>query len=150
MATTVSKATLKVQIEESIELNGTQRGAKLVHSFKNIAQIDERVMTVPSYDVNVLLLSSSAGAGTYATTAFKYARITNLDDSNYLTITMQSGSAGSKCVSKLLPKNSMLITSTALSGSSAGVSFGAFNDFTAVKASASTGSVDMSLFVATT
>ena len=150
MATTVSKATLKVQIEEKIDLNGVSRGAKQVHSFKNISQIDERVMTVPSYNVNVLLLSSSAGAGTYATTSFKYARLTNLDDTNHLTITMLSGSSGSKYVSKLLPKTSMLVCSTALSGSSAGVTFGAFNDFTAIQASASTGSVDMSMFVATT
>lgn len=150
MATTVSSATLKVQIQESIELNGTDRGSKIVHSFSNIGQIDERILTVPTYDVDVLLLSSSAAAGTYTTNSFKYARLTNLDDENYLTITVLSGSAGSTSVQKLLPKTSMVLCSSAISGSSEGTSFGAFSDFTAIKASANSSSVDMSLFVAAT
>ena len=150
MASTVDSATLKVQIQEDIELNGTKRGAKIVHSFKNITQIDERILTVPTYSVNVLLLSGAAGAGTYETSSFKYARLTNLDDANFLTVTVSSGSAGSKLVQKLGPKTSMILTSPSISGSSAGVTFDAFSNFTAVKASADTASVDMSLFVATT
>ena len=150
MASTVTSATLTVQIQENIELNGTKRGSKITHTFAEIAQIDERIMSVPVYDVNVLLLSSSAGAGTYATSTFKYARLTNLDDENFLTVTVLSGSSGSTCVQKLPPKTSMMLCSSALSGSSAGVAFDAFNDFTAVKASADSASVDMSLFIATT
>ena len=150
MASTVDSATLKVQIQEDITLNGTKRGAKIVHNFKSITQVDERVMTVPTYDVNVLLLSGAAGAGTYETDSFKYARLTNLDDTNFLTVTVLSGSAGSKSVQKLLPKTSMILTSPSLSGSSEGTAFGAFSDFTAVKASADSASIDLSLFVATT
>lgn len=150
MASTVTSATLTVQIQENIELNGTKRGSKITHTFGSIAQIDERIMSVPTYDVDVLLLSSSAGAGTYTTSTFKYARLTNLDDENFLTVTVLSGSSGSKCVQKLLPKTSMMLCSPALSGSSAGVTFGAFSNFTAVKANADSASVDMSLFIATT
>ena len=150
MASTITSATLKVQIEEDIELNGTKRGSKIVHSFTEIGQIDERIMTVPTYDVDVLLLSSSAGAGTYKTSTFKYARLTNLDDENYLTISVLSGSSGSKSVQKLLPKTSMVLCSSAISGSSEGTAFGAFSDLTAVKASANSSSVDLSLFIATT
>ena len=82
MASTVDSATLKVQIKEDITLNGTKRGAQLMHEFKEITQVDERVLTVPTYEVGVLLLSSSAGPGTYESGSFKYARITNLDDKN--------------------------------------------------------------------
>jgi len=151
MATTVTSATLKVQIQENIELNGTTRGSKIIHEIASIAQIDERVMTVPTHDVNVLILSSSAGAGTYSTSTFKYARFTNLDDENYLTITVVSGSDGSAAVQKLPPKSSMIMTSPSISGSSGGLeSSNQFSDFTAVKASANSSSVDMSLFIATT
>ena len=150
MASTVDSATLKVQIKEDITLNGTKRGAQLMHEFKEITQVDERVLTVPTYEVGVLLLSSSAGPGTYESGSFKYARLTNLDDTNYLTVAVVSGSAGSKCVQKLLPKTSMILTSPEMSGSSAGVAFGSFSNFTSVKATANSASVDMSLFVATT
>jgi hypothetical protein len=150
MASTISASTLKVQIVEDIELNGVKRGSRSYHTFTNIKQIDERVMTVPTHEVDVLLLSSSAGAGTYSTSSFKYARLTNLDDTNYVSITMVSGSDGSKSVQKLLPKTSMMITSPALSGSSSGVSFGSFSNMTAVKASANSSAVDLSLFIATT
>jgi hypothetical protein len=150
MASTISTATLQVQILEDIELNGVKRGSRAYHTFANIKQIDERILTVPPYEVDILLLSSSAAAGTYATNSFKYARLTNLDDTNYVSITLLSGSQGSKSVQKLLPKTSMMITDLALSGSSAGVSFGSFNDITAVKASANSANVDLSLFVATT
>ena len=150
MASTISAATLQVQILEDIELNGVKRGSRSYHTFKNIKQIDERVMTIPTYEVDVLLLSSSAAAGTYSTNSFKYARLTNLDDTNYVNVTLLSGSDGSKSVQKLLPKTSMMITDLALSGSCAGVAFGSFSNMTAVKASANSAAVDLSLFVATT
>ncbi len=150
MASTVDSATLKVQIQEDITLNGVKRGDKVVHTFGSIAQIDERVLTVPTYEVDVLLLSGAAAAGTYETSTFKYARLTNLDDSNFLTVSVVSGSAGSKCVQKLPPKASMVLMSPAMSGSSDGTTFGSFSNFTNVKAEASTASIDVSLFVATT
>jgi len=78
MASTIDSATLKVLFQEDITLNGTKRGAKILHTFSSITQVDERILTVPTYDVNVLILSSSAGAGTYETSAFEYARLTNL------------------------------------------------------------------------
>jgi hypothetical protein len=150
MASTIDTATLKVQILEDIELNGVKRGSRSYHTFSNIKQIDERILTVPTYEVDILLLSSSAAAGTYSTNSFRYARLTNLDDTNYVSITLLSGSQGSKSVQKLLPKTSMMLTDLALSGSSSGVSFGSFNDITAVKASANSAAIDLSLFVATT
>ena len=150
MASTIDKATLKVQILEDIELNGVKRGSRQYHTIADIKQVDERILTVPTHEVSVLLLSSSAGAGTYSTSSFKYARLTNLDNENFLSITMLSGSAGSKSVQKLPPKSSMIITSLALSGSSEGVTFGSYSNMTAVKATASNAAVDLSLFVATT
>ena len=150
MASTVDTATLKVQIQEDITLNGVKRGDKIIHTFNSIAQVDERVLTVPTYEVDVLILSGAAAAGTYETDTFKYARLTNLDDTNFLTVSVLSGSSGSKLVQKLLPKTSMVLTSPSVSGSSEGNTFGAFSNFTNVKATADSASIDMSLFVATT
>ena len=150
MATTVSAATLNIFIQEEITLNGVKQGAKVQHTIPQVKQVDERVLTVPTHEVNVLLLSSSAGAGTYATQNFKYARLTNLDDTNFLRVTLLSGSSGSVLTQKLPPKRSMIFTSTSISGSSAGVSFDAFSDFTTVKAKADSSAIDLGIFVATT
>ncbi len=150
MATTIKKATLRVLIQEDIELNGTKKGGKIVHNITSIKQVDERILTIPTYNVNVLLLSSSAGAGTYKTGEFKYARLTNLDNQNFLKITILSGSSGSSCVLKLPAKQSMILTSPSISGSASGASFGAYHNFTAVKASANSSNIDLALFVATT
>ena len=140
MATTVSAATLSVFIQEEITINGVKQGAKVQH---NIAEIAAK-------EPIILLLSSSAGAGTYATQNFKYARLTNLDDTNFLRVTLLSGSSGSVLTQKLPPKRSMIFTSTSISGSSAGVSFDAFSDFTSVKAKADSSAIDLGIFVATT
>ena len=150
MATTVTAATLNVYIQEEITLNGQVQGAKIQHAIPLIKQVDERVLTIPTHQVSVLVLSSSAGAGTYATQNFKYARLSNLDDANFLRVTLLSGSAGSQCELKLPPKRSMIFTSTSISGSSAGVTFGSFSDFTSIKAKADEAAIDLAVFVATT
>ena len=150
MATTVTAATLSIFIQEEITLNGVKQGAKVQHTIPQIKQVDERVLTIPTHEVDVLILSSSAGAGTYATNNFKYARITNFDDTNFLRVSFVSGSSGSILTQKLPPKRSMIFTSTSISGSSAGVSFDAFSDFTSVKAKADSSACDLGIFVATT
>lgn len=150
MATTVTKATLAVQIDEQITLNGTKQGVKTVHSFQNIAQVDERILTIPTHEVAVLNLSSSAGAGTYATDQVRYARFTNLDSKNFLRLEFASGSSGSQFDLKLQPNTSYIFTNASISGSSGGVTFGSFSDITSVKAKADTASIDLGLFVAST
>ncbi len=150
MATTVTKATLAVQILEDITLNGTQHGSKTIHEFQQISQVDERILSIPTYEVSVLNLSSSDGAGTYDTDKIRYVRLTNLDNKNFLRLEFASGSAGSQFDVKLRPNTSYIFTNASISGSSAGVTFGSFSDITTVKAKADSSAIDLGLFVATT
>lgn len=150
MATTVTKATLSVQILEDITINGTKQGSKTIHEFQSISQVDERILTIPTYEVAVLNLSSSAGAGAYSTDQVRYVRFTNLDNKNFLRLEFASGSSGSQFDVKLRPNTSYIFTNASISGSSAGVTFGSFSDITSVKAKANAASVDLGLFVATT
>tara|TARA_B100000579_G_scaffold333867_1_gene284387 strand:+ start:221 stop:673 length:453 start_codon:yes stop_codon:yes gene_type:complete len=150
MATTVTKATLSVQILEDITLNGTKHGSKTIHEFQQIAQVDERILSIPTYEVSVLNLSSSDGAGTYNTDKIRYVRLTNLDNKNFLRLEFASGSVGSQFDVKLSPNTSYIFTNASVSGSSAGVTFGSFSDITTVKAKADSSAVDLGLFVATT
>tara|TARA_A100001011_G_scaffold362629_1_gene411848 strand:- start:4593 stop:5045 length:453 start_codon:yes stop_codon:yes gene_type:complete len=150
MATTVEKAQLKILIQETVTLNGTEKGGKQTHTINSIKHVDERILSVPTYETAILHLSGASGAGTYQTSKVKYIRMTNLDDSNFVRLSFISGSDGSRFDVKLDPKRSMVFTNASISGTSAGVSFGEFANFTKVNATSDTSSCDVSLFVATT
>lgn len=154
MASTVSTASLKILIQEDITLNNKVMGGKTFQTIQSINEVTERILTVPTHQVPILALSSSAGAGTYDTSKMKYARLTNLDDENWVRLTFRSGSLGVSTTNvydmKLMPQASMMFSSVALSGSAAGASFGTFSSFTSLDATANSSSCEVELFVATT
>ncbi len=150
MASTLSTATLTVKIQERITLNGTKLGADVEFKTGKIKQVDERILTVAtSSETAILNLTGSfASAGTYVTSKVRYVRFTNLDDKNYVRLTFASGSKN-RFDTKLEAGRSMIFTNAAISGSAAGASFGSFTNFTSVKATANSATVDVGLFVAT-
>lgn len=153
MASTISGKTLTVTINESITLGSDDYGNKTQFDIPEIAEVSQRIMTVPTHKVSVMILSSSAGAGTFASGSLKYARISNLDNKNFVQLTFMSQSAGvtkNKCEFKLEPLRSFIITNDAYSGSDAGDSFGSFASFTNLKATADTAACDIELFIAST
>jgi len=149
MATTIDDATLTVTINEDVKLNGHQVGSRVTHSIPNVNEASRRVFTVPTYETEILALSSSAGAGTYVTANLQYVRLTNLDDTNFVRIVFLKGS-GNRYDIKIPAKRSAIFTSTSISGSAAGATFGSFVDFTSMKATADSAEVDIELFVAST
>jgi hypothetical protein len=147
MATLVDDATLTVTVNEDVKLNGQQVGSKIVQTISGINEASRRIFSVPTYETEILALSSSAGAGTYVTANMQYIRITNLDDTNFVRLTFSSGSLN-RYDMKLPAKRTAIFTSPSISGSDAGDSFGSFVDFDSMKASANTAAVDIELFVA--
>ena len=147
MATLVDDATLTVTVNEDVKLNGQQVGSKIVQTISGINEASRRIFSVPTYETEILALSSSAGAGTYVTANIQYIRITNLDDTNFVRLTFSSGSLN-RYDMKLPAKRTAIFTSPSISGSDAGDSFGSFVDFDSMKASANTAAVDVELFVA--
>lgn len=147
MATLVNDATLTVTVNEDVKLNGQQVGSKVVQTISGINEASRRIFSVPTYETEILALSSSAGAGTYVTANMQYIRITNLDDTNFVRLTFSSGSLN-RYDMKLPAKRTAIFTSPSISGSDAGASFGSFVDFDSLKASANTAAVDVELFVA--
>jgi len=118
-----------------------------VQAIPGINEASRRIFSVPTYETEILALSSSAGAGTYVTANMQYIRITNLDDTNFVRLTFSSGSLN-RYDMKLPAKRTAIFTSPSISGSDAGDSFGSFVDFDSMKASANTAAVDIELFVA--
>lgn len=156
MASKLKTASLKVTLKEDIVLNGKNVGGKTEISFSGIKQADTRFLNIPTHEVTILQLSSSAGAGTYTSGSFKYARITNLDDTNFLNLAFVSGSnndgaeKSNRYNIKLEAGMSHMFFNNDLSGSAQGSNFTKFTGFNSISAFASTASIDTEIFVATT
>ena len=150
MATTLSDAKLTLRVSEEITLNGRKLGNSNKHEISGINEVSERILTIPTSEVTVVSASSGVGAGTFLSSSIKYIRLTNLDDSNFVRLSFASGSSSTSNTSdfKLEAKRTMIFTNTAFSGSAAGASFDSFSDFTDLKGTADTSSVDVELFVA--
>ena len=89
MATTITAATLTVEISETITLNGVARNSATSMTIASIGEIHNRIMRVESstngtgiFDV----AASNPGAGSFVRGNFEYCRITNLDDTNFIVI----------------------------------------------------------------
>jgi hypothetical protein len=152
MSSTITKKTLTISINETIDIGKTDDYSnKTKFTISGIGEVSKRILTVPTHQVSVLTLSSSAGAGTFASGSLKYARITNLDNENYVRLTFMSSSAGSvknKSVFKLDPLRSFIVTNDAYSGSGVGTTFDTFQSFTDIKAKSNSSSCDVEIYIA--
>ena len=147
MSSTITKATLSVVINESVKLNEKEYGARQEVKIKNINEVSQRIVNVPTSQVTILQLSSSVGPGTYKTSDLQYLRMTNLDNENWVRLSFSSGSANRFDV-KLGALQSYIVTNASISGSAAGDQFGAFVNFDTLKADANTAACDIELFLA--
>ena len=101
MASTITAGTLKVTIRESITLKGEERGSTTELSISNINEVSSRIVTATTTEAglvgflsalsNVGVTANKVGylAGMYDDGDIRYIRITNLDDTNYITLTFR-------------------------------------------------------------
>ena len=91
MASTITAATLTVKISESILLNGLQQGGTNSIAFASINEISKRIMTITTNESTIATFSGAvASAGHFNDSAVKYMRFTNLDDTNFITLTFRN------------------------------------------------------------
>lgn len=154
MASKVKSAQLNVILKEEVSLNGKDYGNRIDLSIGGINEVSQRILTVPTTDpaTTILNLSGAVGPGTYSMSDLKYARLTNLDNENFVRLSFISSSAGGTQFNrydvKLEANKTYIFTNSKLSGSDNGDSFGSFSDFTALKAKADSASVDLEMFIA--
>ena len=98
MASTLTASTLTVKITESITLNGSAQGAENTLSIGSIKQVQKRIVSCPANsETTVIHFQLSAGNihgdekfdGALGVAEAKYVRLTNLDNSNSLTLSLQ-------------------------------------------------------------
>jgi hypothetical protein len=133
MSTTLTPSTFKVTIsEEQIVKNKTIQNDS-VYSISNVTNVDRRIVTIPSHILTPLfnLDNSNPGAGTFPSSSLKYARITNLDDSFNIYLTV-SGSIA-RFTQELLPRSSAFFVSSNVTSSAFNGTLG--DDITSIQAS---------------
>ena len=126
-------ATLTVSISESLELNGKDRGSVLTQDIGSITETFHRILDVGTASAQTILemdgsAANSAG-GTLLSTNVQYFRITNLDATNFVAITIQNDSTEEYMV-KLESGESYLLFNSKLDANAAGDSSAAAGNLT--------------------
>ncbi len=152
MASTINNAKLTVILKEQVKLNNNDYGNRNSVEIPGVNEVSQRILSIPTNDnTSILILSDSIGAGTYGVDNIKYARLTNLDNKNFVRLSFVSGSSGTdynRYDVRLDARQSYIFTNSKMSGSAEGDSFGAFVTFTSLTAKADTSTVDLELFLA--
>ena len=130
MASTLTPSTFNVTIieEQVVKSNIIKRAAnQTTLTVSSVTNVDRRTVTCPTGSFVTLfnLDGSTPGAGTFPSSSLKYARISNLDDTNNLYITV-SGSDG-RMSQEVTPKSTVIIASSNIT-SSIGLNNGSLND----------------------
>jgi len=96
MATTVTTATLNVQIKEEITLNGTAYDTTVSKSITGVGNIFKRIFSIPaSSSVTLATFISTVTDNQFDVEDVKYIRVTNLDDTDALVLTKAFNSTSS-------------------------------------------------------
>ena len=155
MATTLTAAALTVTITESIELNGKNQGGTNTLSIGSVATISKRIIDVPASEVEIIAMSTAVASGTFVEGDVRYIRITNLDDTNHVTLTFKDEDNTEFAVK--LDKGQSFIYNGDLSGGVVDTMHAggsaltvSLNDLVNVTALADTAACDVEVFVAST
>ena len=147
MATTVTAADLTVTILESYSLNGVNYGNSSNKVYTSNGQVLQRVMSVSTSDPAILNFGAADAAGQLAVADYKYFRIKNLDDTNFVTLTLYNGA--DSFFYKLAAGDVFLLMNNEMDAIDASTTFGAFADITQIKADANTAACDVEILAVT-
>ena len=147
-------STLTVSLKESLTIDGRDYGGSQSYSFSGIGNVTRRLETITTTEATILSFGSAIGAGTYIPADVKYMRFSNLDDTNFVTLTFTNEN-GDEVAIKLDAGQSLL-----WNGDNSGGMVDVFNatenadansdvalgDMASVQADANTGSCDIEIF----
>ena len=150
-------ANLTVTHTEDITLNGQQFGGTTVKSFAGINEISKRIFTITTAEAVIGTFSSAvASAGHYTAADVRYIRFTNLDRTNFVTLTFRNQDNDEVAI-KLDAGQSFILNGDNVNGMTAifnatqdadAASDTAFGSLTNIQADANTGSCDLEMIIA--
>jgi len=149
-------ATLTVSISEKLELNGKDRGSVLTKDISSITETFHRILDVGTASAQTILqmdaTAANSAGGTLLTSNVKYFRITNLDTTNYVAITIQNDSTEEYMV-KLEAGQSYVLFNSKIDANAAGdasSAAGNLTDIDNILAQANSASCQVEIFAALT
>ena len=154
MATKITASDLRVTVTEVIKLNVKDQWSTNVLSIPSIATVSKRIIDVPASEVEIIAMSTAVSSGTFIESDVMYIRITNLDDTNHVTLTFKNENDDEFAVK--LDKGQTFIYNGDMSGGvvdtmdgidGTGLTLG-LGDLVNVTAIADTAAVDLEVFVA--
>lgn len=141
MASTLTPTPFNIKITEEQVVRNTIVKSEVTYTISNVTNVDRRVVTCPNttsidlFNVNGI----NPGAGTFPSSSLQYVRVTNLDDTYSIAVTL-SGSQG-KLTQEVVPSSTIMLASSNITSSAFNGSFG--DDIEYVLAYAISGSVDV-------
>jgi hypothetical protein len=109
MATTIASGTLTVKLTESVSLNGSDMGSTNTLTVAAINEIDQRIVTIDASNVRALFeFGTVVAPGKYISANVKYLRVTNKDDTNGVSLNLES--ASSNCWIVVLAGQSFILS----------------------------------------
>ena len=143
-------ATLKVNITESIAIDGKNFGAKNTVSLTGVTAVNKRIVEciTGSGGTQIYAGGSVTGPGTFISANIKYIRITNTDATNYVVLHLAGNSHES--MHRLDIGESFIIsTPVGFDTEQSDIDNYSAETITAIKARAFTGNVKLEVYVAT-
>ena len=157
MASTITAANLKVKITEEIILNGKDQGGTTELTIGSINEISKRIVTITTAESTIATFSAAvASAGHYVAADVRYIRFTNLDDTNFITLTFRNQDNDEVAI-KLDAEQSFIWNGDNNDGMTAvlnatqdadAASSTNFGSLTNIQADADTASCDLEMFIA--
>lgn len=160
MASSITPATLTVKISESIILNGSEQGNTNTLTINNIAQVSREIFACDLTENNILWFVdeiASADNGNshnrFLRNEVVYVRITNLDDTNYVVLTLRNDGDDETAL-KVGPGRSFIINGTGsgvqliLDSDNEEFTSIALGDLYSINGYADTANCDLEIFVA--
>ena len=147
MATTITPATLSVTINEDISLNGVTYGNAITKTFDSQGEAIQRIMSIGVAFTEIFNATTIDGRGQVVVNDWAYFRITNLDDTNFLTLRLYDSTDSQ--FFKLEAGESFFLMSPEIDIDASGTTFNAFSDVNEIGAIADTAACDVEVLMVT-
>tara|TARA_Y100000004_G_scaffold52858_2_gene58757 strand:+ start:10182 stop:10628 length:447 start_codon:yes stop_codon:yes gene_type:complete len=147
MASTVTAASATINISENITLNGVTYGNTISKTFQSQGEVIQRIMSIATSFTDIFHTSTADGRGQIVADDWCYFRITNLDDTNFITLRLYDGTDSQ--FFKLEAGESFFLMSPDIDVDASGTTFNNFADITQIAADADTAACDVEVLMIT-
>ena len=154
--TSFTGATLTVTLTEDLTIDNRDYGSKQTMSIASIADVTRRLITVTTTEAVIATFAAAVGPGQYIAADVMYIRFSNLDDTNFITLTFRNQDNDEVAIKVDAGKSLILcgdnsggmvdiLNATQDADAASSTNLG---DLTNIQADADTASVDLEMYIA--